>query len=277
MQRAASRAEAEERFVSSRPVLHEIWRRGRAPLFALGVLAALTVWIFARQLFDHWSFPWDFLGTYTTTPAFVAATVGRAHPLSWSPFVASGFPVDVDPQAGFYFPGWWALGALGVSATLRVLTAIQVLHVLLGSVGVLALARVRRLEWPWATLAAVAYLFFGGFYGQAEHADIVRGFAYLPWLLWAITPPRGGGRWAPLALVPPLTWLLATGAYPGEVISFGIASFVYVAVALRIEGGRRGADIGCRWLSPSLRRLRRASWCYYHISGLNRPVNCTVR
>ena len=207
-----------------------------APALAVGLLIALTAWVFHLQLFQGWSFPWDFLGTYTTTPAFVAATIGRGHLLSWSPFVASGFPVAVDPQAGMYFPGWWLLGVLRVPATLRVLTTVQVAHVLFGSIGILALARVRRLAWPWATMAAVAYIFFGGFYGQAEHADIFRGFAYLPWLLWALTPPDTG-RWIRLATVPPLAWLIVSGAYPGEVVSFGITSFVYVIVALRVASG----------------------------------------
>jgi hypothetical protein len=202
------------------------------PVLAVGLLTALTLFTFRRLLFDHWTFPWDFVGAYTTTPAFVAASVGGGHLLSWSPYVASGFPIAVDPQSGIYFPGWWLLGVLHVSATLRVLTAVQVVHVLFGSVGALMLARARRLPWSWATLAAVAYLFFGGFYGEAEHADIVRGFAYLPWLLWTLTPPANGARWARLAALPAVVWLIATGAYPAQVVSFGLCSLVYLAVAL---------------------------------------------
>lgn len=211
-------------------------RLGLAPILAVVLLGVLTAWVFRRQLFDHWSFPWDFLGAYTTTPAFVADTIGRGHPLSWSPFVASGFPVDVNAQSGMYFPGWWLLGALHIAPTLRVLTSVQVVHVLFGAVGVLVLGRARRLSWIWATVAAVAFLFFGGFYGQAEHADYFRGFAYLPWLLWALTPPDGTGRWLRLAAVPPLAWLIASGAYPGEMVSFGITGLVYVTVALRVSG-----------------------------------------
>ncbi len=217
--------------------VRQVLQYGGRPALAVIVLAAITMWIFHLQLFDNWSFPWDFLGTYTTTPAFVAATFGRGHPLSWSPFVASGFPVDVDPQGGLYFPGWWILGALRVALTLHILTIVQVAHVLFGAVGVLLLARARRLAWVWATLAAVAYLFFGGFYGQAEHADIFRGFSYLPWLLWALTPPEGSERWIRLAAVPLMAWLIASAGYPGQIVSFGITGFVYVSVALR-AGGR---------------------------------------
>jgi hypothetical protein len=209
-----------------------------ALLIPLGLLL-LTIWIFERQLFNGWSFPWDFLGTYTTTPAFVAATFGHANPVSWSPFVASGFPVDVDPQAGLYFPGWWLLGALRIPATLGVLTDVQVAHVLFGSVGMLCLARARRLAWWWAALCAVAYVFFGGYYGQAEHADMFRGFAYLPWLLWALTPPaQSDGGWARLIAAPPVVWLIASGAYPGQIVSFGFAGAIYLLVAVRLDPRR---------------------------------------
>jgi hypothetical protein len=212
--------------------------RRLAVVMSIATLVALTALVFWRQLFDHWTFTWDFLGAYTTTPAFVAASVSGGHLFSWSSYVASGFPTAVDPQAGMYFPGWWALGALGIPATLRVLTVAQVAHVLFGSLGILALARARRLSWSWSTLAAVAFLLFGGFYGEAEHADIVRGFAFVPWLLWALTPPAAGtdDRWLRLLALPPLVWLIATGAYPGQLVSFALTGFVYVAVALTVEG-----------------------------------------
>jgi hypothetical protein len=202
------------------------------PALIVGGLLILTLIIFRQQLFSHWTFPWDFVGAYTTTPAYVAAAIGDGHLPAWSPYVASGFPVAVDAQAGVYFPGWWALGILHIPATLRVLSAVQAAHVLFGATGVLALSRARRLGWSWAALAAVAYLFFGGFYGEAEHADIFRGFAYLPWLLWALTPAEGQPWWR-LAAVPPIAWLIATGAYPGELVSFGIAGLVYLGVCLR--------------------------------------------
>jgi hypothetical protein len=224
--------------IEAKPAVVEQWsarRRGVVPTLAVVLLALLTAWVFRQQLFDGWSFPWDFLGSYSTTPAFVAATIGRGHPLAWSPFVASGFPVDVDPQAGVYYPVWWLLGALRVPLTLGALTDVQVVHVLLGAIGVMLLARARRLAWIWATVAGVAYVFFGGFYGQAEHADIFRGFAYLPWLLWALTPPDGGRRWTRLVALPPLAWLIASGAYPAQTISFGFTGLAYLIVALRVD------------------------------------------
>jgi hypothetical protein len=200
-------------------------------------LLALTTCIFHLQLFDGWSFPWDFVGPYTATPPLVADTFGHGQPLAWSPFVASGFPIDVDPQAGVYFPVWWLLGILRIPATLSILTVVQVAHVFFGGVGMLFLARIRRLSWQWAAVSAVAYLFFGGFYGQAEHADYFRGFSYLPWLLWTLTPPVDeDDHWTRLVALPPMAWLIASGAYPGQIVSFGIAGLIYVSVAMRIAG-----------------------------------------
>lgn len=233
--RAASRTGTDARTRSRRIAFPaRLSRSGVAPLLAIALLGVLTAWVFRLQLFDQWTFPWDFLGGSSTTPAFVAATIGRGHPLAWSPFVASGFPVDVDPQAGVYFPLWWLLGALRVPLTLAVLTDVQVVHVFFGAIGVMLLARARRLPWTWATVAGVAYLFFGGFYGQAEHAGYFRGFAYLPWLLWALTPPERG-RWMRLSALPPLAWLIATGAYPAQIISFGFAGVMYVIIAIRVD------------------------------------------
>jgi hypothetical protein len=211
----------------------DLSRPGLAPLLCVSLLAIVTLAVFARHLFGHWIFPWDFVGAYSATPPFVAATVGGGHFVTWSPFVASGFPVAVNLQAEMYFPVWWLFGVLGVPLNLTALTAIQVAHVLGGALGVLALARVRGLEWRWALIAGLAYLFFGGFYGEAEHSDILRGFAYLPWLLWALTPPPAGQRWSRLIALPLIAWLIVGGAYPGQVVSFSLIALVYLGVALR--------------------------------------------
>lgn len=200
---------------------------------AVVALLVLTIAVFHRQLFDGFTFPSDFLSVYSHAPAFVADTFGRGHGVLWDPFVASGFPVAVNIQAELYFPVWWLFGILHVPVTLAVVTDVQVAHVFLAAVGVLLLARARRLPCMWALLAAIAYLFFGGFYGEAEHADVFRGFAYLPWMLWSLTPPQeDGGRWRRLLALPLIAWLIASGAYPSLLVSFGICGAVYLIVSL---------------------------------------------
>jgi hypothetical protein len=150
--------------------------------------------------------------------------------------VASGFPAAIDPQAGVYFPLWWLFGFLRIPLVLQATTDVQVFTVTFGACGLLALARARGLAWRWAVIGAAAYLFFGGFYGEAEHTPYVFGFAYLPWLLWSLTPPlEGTGRWTRLWALPCVVWIVASGAYPGDLASFGIVAAVYLALSLRVS------------------------------------------
>ncbi len=204
-----------------------------APLSSVVFLVVLTALIFHHQVFEGWTFPWDFFSTPTTTPAFVADTFGRGHPLSWTPFVASGFPPAVDPQAGVYFPIWWLFGLFRVALVLQLTTLMQVVTVLFGALGVLCLARARSLAWQWALVAATAYLFFGGFYGESEHTPYIYGFAYLPWLLWSLTPPtKRTDHWTRLIALPFIGWLVVASAYPADVVSFSIVGSVYLAISV---------------------------------------------
>ena len=132
-----------------------------------------------------------------------------------------------------YFPIWWLFGLLHVALVFRLTTDMQVVTVLFGALGVLCLARARSLAWRWALVAAAAYLFFGGFYGESEHTPYIYGFADLPWLLWSLTPPRNPtARWTRLIALPLIGWLIVSGAYPADAVSFAIVGAVYLAVAL---------------------------------------------
>ncbi|MGH9268099.1 MAG: hypothetical protein ACRD0D_07970, partial [Acidimicrobiales bacterium] len=208
---------------------------------ALVFLSALAAGVFRHHLFAGYTFPWDFASGFGRVPVFVTSTFGSGRFTEWNPFGAGGMPIAWNLQAGLYFPLWWLMGLLHVPATVWVVTFVQVLHVVFGAFGVYLLARARGIAWPWPLVAAVPYLFFGGYYGSAEHADIFRGIAYAPWILWALTLPRDGRPWRrPLAL-PLLTWILATGAYPGQLVAFGLVAPVYAAMELWM--GRRNHRI----------------------------------
>ena len=205
----------------------------RHPLAAIaGMLLVLTVGVFWRHVFLGYSFPWDFEGKFTATPPFVASTVGRGTWTEWVPFVGGGTPAASDPQSGLYYPLWWLMGLVRIPLTMGVLTDVQVVHVFVGALGVVALARARNLSWGWAAVAAVPYAFFGGFFGQAEHADTFRGFAYAPWLLWSLTPPLAGRRWWRITALPVVLWLIAAGAYPGDVPASFLVGGAYLLTEL---------------------------------------------
>ena len=189
--------------------------RRRPRMVTSSVIVAVTAVTFTPHFRGHATFPWDFTGKESTSPAFVAALFEARTWSEWAPYQGSGMPLSVDGLRGLYFPVWWIFGFLGVGMTLKVVTIVQVAHVALGAIGVSALSRSSGLLWRWATLAGVAYVFFGGFHGGASHAVIVRGLANLPWLLWSVSLAAPDFRRGRLLAVPLLAWLIASGAYPG--------------------------------------------------------------
>jgi len=72
----------------------------------------------------------------------------------------------------------------------------------------------------YALLGAVAFQFFGGFYANSQHVDIVRAFAISPWLFYVFTLnlERPALR-RKVLFIPIVLYVLATGAYPGNYIS----------------------------------------------------------
>jgi len=207
--------------------------RRRPRLVTSALIVAVTAITFRGHLLGRDTFPWDFIGKESTSPAFVAALFEARTWSEWVPFQGTGEPLSIDPLGGLYFPIWWALGIVGIELTLKVVTVVQVAHIAAGGLGLTALSRSAGLRWRWAAIAGVAFVFFGAFHGGASNAVIVRGMAYLPWLLWSISIAAPDFRPRRLLALPLLAWLIAAGAYPGiTVAAAGIAAVYLIASAL---------------------------------------------
>jgi hypothetical protein len=198
---------------------------------ATGVLLLFGVLAYYPQWFQGAVFPWDFLGRMTTGPSYVSAAFRNFDWPTWVPYQGSGAPLDTDILAGGYYPVWWIAGLLHIPLTVTLQAKIQVLHVIFGGLGANAFVRSRGFTRRWALIAGVAFLFFGGFSGQATHAHHVRGFAFLPWILWALTMPKAG-RWVRVLSLPLFGWLLIAGGYPGQAPTFFMIATAYVLVEL---------------------------------------------
>jgi hypothetical protein len=72
----------------------------------------------------------------------------------------------------------------------------------------------------------VVYQFFGGFYSNAEHMDIVRAYSWLPWLFWGATVQ--GSLQIRNFLLPAIFYCVATASYPGNTISHGVFLGIYI-------------------------------------------------
>jgi hypothetical protein len=210
--------------------------------FAL--LCLQNVAIFSATYAGHASPPWDFSATYHAVPFYWMASLRAGVFPEWVPFQALGYPIEMNLQSGLFYPPLLLFAATGLSYTLRAAAIVQDLHVLLGAFGCYAMLRQARVDARPAFFAAFAFQFFGGFYSNASHPDIVRGFALMPWILAGLLAAIRRGPFDRFALlVTPLSTLaLATGGYPGQLIAtMFVAPFFALACAFSDGQPRRGA------------------------------------
>ncbi len=210
------------------------------------LLAAENLAVFHRHYFSGYGFPWDFVGSYYAAAAYWTQAFAHGGLPMWMPFQSMGYPFLVNLQTGLWYPPMWLFPLLRIPYTLQAAVALQCIHVLAGALGtyvfVRALVRSRR----EALLAAFAFQLFGGFYSNAEHVDIVRSFAMLPWLLWASVPPAAGETRLPrrIVLAPLFVFLLAVGGYPGNLVA---SVFLLAVLAALVLVQRRLGRPTLRW------------------------------
>lgn len=167
----------------------------------------------------------DFLGSYSTEAFAWWRDGGFFDPPQWMPYTWGGYPSGTALQSSaWYLP-------VGIAAELtdysvRVAAVVQALHVVLGALGMYVLARRMRLGRVAASLGLVAWSFAPGFFANAQHVDIVRGYAWVPWVLLVLSPAWPWRRWWSVPVAALLLWQVLIGIYPGMVVAF-----VYVGLA----------------------------------------------
>lgn len=181
--------------------------------------AGVHGWFFGGHYIGALGFPFDFLMGYFSMVGYSTTLLSHGLLPEWVPFQAMGYPCLVHPQSGVFYPPHWLLGLFDVQYSLQTAAVLQCLHVAFAACGAFLLARLLVGNWPVAVLAAVAYHFFGGFYSNAEHPDIIRSYAWLPWLFWAATPNRDASLSARHWLLPLIVGATLTSSYPGNIIA----------------------------------------------------------
>ena len=154
--------------------------------------------------------------------------------------VSTGSPLSgraIQRQRGFRNSAWYL--PVGIAAafgpfTLHSAAAVQALHVAFGAVGAYLLIRRMGGSFPPALLAAAAWFYAVGIYSNAEHVDIVRGYAWLPWLLLVVSPLWPWRRWWAIPTATVLIWQAATGVYPGILIAAAYVLPFWVVAAFLI-------------------------------------------
>lgn len=215
------------------------------------VLVAVNIAVF----FDHWrgtsSFTYDFPMAYYAFTSYWITSLQHGEWPHWIPYQSFGYPAVLNPQLGLFYPPLWLFVVLGLPYSLHAANVAQVLHVLWGSLGFLFFAR-RIFSGPVALAGAVGFALFGGFFSNAQHPDIIRGFAWIPWIYWALLlrsehSEQRVWRWQitsrmtlPNLCLPPILCCFVTGSYPGVMIA-GLAMSSLFIVAQGLALARRSS------------------------------------
>ena len=204
---------------------------------------ALQEWILVGvaililQTFVYWEYysgamtaPWDFFGTYNAE-AFAWWHDGSFfHPSQWMPYQWGGYPAAASLQnSGWYLPV--GIVASLVPFTIHAASALQAFHVAWGAIGLYWLTRRWGQGRASALFGLVAYSFAVGFFSNAQHVDIVRAFAWVPWLLLCVSPQWHWRRAWGIPLAALIFWQAAISSYPGvlALLAYGILVWVMVA------------------------------------------------
>lgn len=199
------------------------------------VLALQNLIIFFNHYFVGHGFPWDFPMSYYAMTVFWTTSVDSGIFPHWVPFQSMGYPLGMNLQTGIYYPPLWIFPTFHIPYTLTNAVRLQCLHVLFGSLGMFLFVKFIFKSSSYGLISAIAFQFFGGFYSNAQHVDIIRAYSLTPWLLYSSSfknfanidsfriQPRN-------LLLPPLTYLMATGGYPGNFISSVFIIEIYIVL-----------------------------------------------
>lgn len=190
-------------------------RRGITVFAVLVFLQVVMFWQFYAGIGIP---PYDFLGAYAGD-AFVWWTDGAFFaPPEWIPYVWGGYPSASGLQnSAWYLPT--GIVAMFGTYNLHAAAILAAIHVAFGACGMYLLLRAFRVDFFISLFGAVALFFGVGFFSNASHIDIARAYAWLPWVLWILTPLWPWRKWWSIPLASLLLWQAITGIYPGIAVS----------------------------------------------------------
>ena len=213
--------------------LNSLIQRVKSEFPFLLIIVLTVFYVFRGYFIGNTAPPWDFYGDYYTQ-AFSWWDLGSFfHPTTYLPYLISGYPSHLGLQvSSYYIPVGIVAEFFGY--TLENATRLQGFTILFGIIGVYFFARLQNFRKPTSVLIGLTYLFSAGFFSNASHIDIVRAWAFFPWLLIALKPVEKIKSWQ-VILFTILWFQFFVGAYPGNIASFFYAFLAWIIINLFIN------------------------------------------
>ena len=187
-----------------------VWSRGETLAAVLGLAAfallAQSFWYFGDSVV-----PWDSKNHFYPMFRFLADSLQRGEIPLWNPYHFGGHPSAADPQSLLFTPSLFLFALIAPHASMAAFDGWIMLHLFVGGLGMMALARRRGWGPVAAVLTAIIYLLGGSAASRLQHTGMIVSYAYFPLALWAfdvLMERRGFGRAALFAV---LAGLMALG------------------------------------------------------------------
>jgi len=220
----------------------------RSHLLALGGLVLVVLIVFADVLSRGGAqvvskYGEDATGEFVAFRAFGFAELAHGHMALWNPYLYCGAPFLANFQSALFYPPNWIYLALPVNEAINLEVSF---HVLLAGICMYAWCAHRRLHAAAAFVAAMAFMFGGGFYahvfpGHLPHLDVI---AWAPIVLLAVddlTMTRSlRGIWIGAAAVA----MQILAGHPQFVFYTAVAAGLYALLNLRNAPSPKRSMIG---------------------------------
>jgi len=193
------------------------------------VVTMLEVLVLRSYLLGRNIPPWDFLGSYNTDAYLWWSQGGFFAPLDWIPNVWAGYPAALNLQNSAWFLPV-GIASLISPFTLQSAAALAAVYVALGFFGTFLLVRSLKISFPIALVAATAGFFGVGYFSNAQHVDISRAYALIPFVFLVLSPTWRWRTWWGVPLAAFILWQATTGIYPGMIVTTAYVGAVWVAV-----------------------------------------------
>ncbi len=207
------------------------------------LLAFATVFVvFYSFILGESTFPWDFQGPYLTHAIARMREGTFLSPPLWMPWGGFGIPGHLSLQDGTWYLPQYLFDFFGWPYDVVGATRLQIAHIFVGSVGIYVFLRRFGANRLMASAGCLAYIFSPAFFSNAQHVDIVRGTALMPWLFIVVDRLccRVDGWRFLLCVV--VIWQFLVGSYPGMIVSAGYACAAIVFIHL-VNARREGSNV----------------------------------
>ncbi len=200
-------------------------------LFSILSLALINIFVFWNHYIGQAIFPWDFLGGYHAMPFSWYRDGSWLSPPFWNNYGNYGFPWHLALQSSSYYLPIQLIELLDIPYTYNTAARLQTLHILFGSIGCFFLCRQQGVSFLASLFSALVFHFSIGFYGNAQHIDIVRAYAFTPWVFFLLSSSfLSNLRCASIAAVVVSSFVVAS--YPGAIVALTFIFPIYVVYSI---------------------------------------------